>query len=316
MEYKMIKDWLISESLNQGISVVLEQEMRNSNINDLYQLAEVNFNLISAKLDALINAPYKKAIMRLKEKDFIGAKDCVETAISNDSLNIPARLLHYQLLIRENKLDIACDYAKEAIEMFGNHFNIFPKVLFDCIYNINNHIIPKGKIEFQDYNKANDVLICNRGVIAVKDMSFFLRLFGKKSYSAIVSDWNGRRYELICKNSNEISIIHATSHFFILELSHSYNVYRWSDFNLVNTLSYSTYKSIFGTYDNPSKSYYKTIGSRLKSDDETTINGVILKNTEINYITTSIEPETSEVGLSAWVEEEHENTDYYLTIIN
>lgn len=120
----MIKltDWMASKGL-----VLAEGAIRAAlDVPSFESLVKDELRLINNKLDVLLNAPYKQALMHLKEGELEKCKNKVIEAVTLNDLDLPARILYIYLLRYEEKYELALEYYWDLMERFGFRLDLIP----------------------------------------------------------------------------------------------------------------------------------------------------------------------------------------------
>jgi hypothetical protein len=76
---------------------------------------------LEAKLDVLIQAPFRQALMFLRERDLDSCRKKLIEAISLDELNLPALVLYATLLLKHGDIELSLQYLEEVFDRFGTH---------------------------------------------------------------------------------------------------------------------------------------------------------------------------------------------------
>jgi hypothetical protein len=119
---EMISAWIASK----GIALAENTVMGFLHGPDINALIKGDLETINDKLDGLIQAAFKEAIMQLREGNLVACKDKLVQAISQDELNLPAKLLYIDFLRYEGKHVLALEYYWDLIESFQLQTGLLP----------------------------------------------------------------------------------------------------------------------------------------------------------------------------------------------
>ena len=110
-----MEDLLINILAEKGIELIGEQLLKTINPNDALNDLLNEANSIHQKLDQLIDAPFREAMLYLREGKIEIFKEKIRTAISVNENNIPARLAYVYILCDDNNYKLA---TEELIKLY------------------------------------------------------------------------------------------------------------------------------------------------------------------------------------------------------
>jgi hypothetical protein len=123
-----IYDW----ATNKALDISAAEVRRWMGIETIEALVLIETRQISAKLDRLLEAPYKEALIYLRERDLDSCHKCIVSAIALDPLNLPARLLYAKILAYKKRFDVALEQYLEILNTFGFRSDLVPPNLCDA----------------------------------------------------------------------------------------------------------------------------------------------------------------------------------------
>jgi hypothetical protein len=120
-----IEAWCLHRGLDVAVEVLAHWLCTESTNEQL----QTGIDSINSKLDILIAAPYRQAVMHLKAGNLERGTDKLIEAMSVDELDLPARLLYCSILRQQGRYDLALDCYYEILECFGNVEGFVPPAL-------------------------------------------------------------------------------------------------------------------------------------------------------------------------------------------
>lgn len=112
-------------ALNKGLGG-LEAVLRTLTGGRSFQAAvHDRLDLIESKLDLIVGAPFRQAIMYLREGQVERCREKLIEAMSLNELDLPAAAL-YCSLIAESKPHLALEYVEDILRKFGAHQGVVP----------------------------------------------------------------------------------------------------------------------------------------------------------------------------------------------
>ncbi len=175
---------------------------------------------INHKLDAIMHAPYRQALLYYKEGKYDKCEDKLKEAISLDDLNLPAFFLHIVVLIQLGQLDHAASYSWELLDRYGFRYDLVPERLFmayrDWFFRTQKPV-KYFTLEIED-NYYPEKIWCSPNALAVqwkkKGVLFSSRL--ARSYL-----WNGMEH----LNARCNSLRFMTAKYVILDIKNRLKVF-------------------------------------------------------------------------------------------
>ena len=203
-------------------------------------------------LDRLLSAPYADALLALDRGDFDKGLDNLETAIVQQPLHVPARLLYIQLLCRERRFDVALRRIQDLLEAFSYREDLMPVLIYDAFLEsvLNTSVQPQASLPLQlrfraDGHRARSIW-CSTPAIAVEWLEHCQGLF---------SEWDDIAVGIYSWSGAEILETHADKHHRLEMLTARYAAYRDENEELVvidlttkrqeTTLDDETFRAIF-----------------------------------------------------------------------
>lgn len=139
---EQILSYIGKESFQQLISLLKDSK-------DFTNLISEKIDYIDRKLDKLIKSSYREAIMYYREGNRVKFREKIIASIAKDSHNLPAKLMYINLMIEEERYDIAIEQYWELIDVFGYINKIVPDLIRNKHFEISlNKIHLKEKIVF------------------------------------------------------------------------------------------------------------------------------------------------------------------------
>ena len=131
-----MEDLLINIFAEKGIELIGEQLLKtinpNNALNDLLNEA----NSIHRKLDQLIDAPFREAMLYLREGKIEIFKERIRTAISVNENNIPARLAYVYILCDDNNYKLATEELIKVYCDFTQRKDLFHEEILAQFHSI------------------------------------------------------------------------------------------------------------------------------------------------------------------------------------
>lgn len=245
-----ISEWLVGKGLDASASMINKVlQIENSVARIETELATVN-----DKLDTLITAPYKQALLHWQEGEVEKCKDKLIEAISLDELDISAHHLYIQILIYLEKYIPALDQYWALMDKFGLRDDLVPRLLIDIYKEYLSTIkvnSVKGKypltVNLSGY--IQNAAASRRGIVyrwcnaADPGNTHF---FEENGISVI--DWNGNQLFSIKQGwfTGKPEIAIATNEFVVVASGSTYDIYKFSDGRkLRSKMNELEYRSLF-----------------------------------------------------------------------
>ena len=187
-----MEDLLINIFAEKGIELIGEQLLKtinpNNALNDLLNEA----NSIHRKLDQLIDAPFREAMLYLREGKIEIFKERIRTAISVNENNIPARLAYVYILCDDNNYKLATEELIKVYCDFTQRKDLFHEEILAQFHSIE-----------MDFFKTRD----NLNIKYLENNYYPLRFYFFPSYFIVIwglrnsfgISWYNPQY-LICYN--------------------------------------------------------------------------------------------------------------------
>ncbi|MBF2090119.1 MAG: hypothetical protein IGR80_07340 [Synechococcales cyanobacterium K44_A2020_017] len=250
--WNTITSWIA----NKGLDVSADTLKKCLSIKSREFLIQEEMQNISARLDAIIEAPYQQAVMHLREGELEKCKDKLMEAISLNELNLPAMLLYADILRFKKNYVLALDYYWDVLEKFGFRQDLVPPPLF---YAYNNKFF-KTKILLDDQReiilsigdeKYPEEIWCSLNGFAVRWKSS-KKFLGITLYeSSIVEGYSwagdGQSKKILGSSQSNPTIGMMTNRYAVVkEASDRFMVYRLFDGSKVpKSLSLTEFRSLF-----------------------------------------------------------------------
>lgn len=217
----------------------------------------LQLDIIEKKLDLIIGAPFKQALMHLREGHRGKGKEKLIEAISLNELDLPAMALYCALLQGEQPA-LALEYREEMLKKFGYHRDFVPAQLVtwgEQYLREGQPLRRKDRLELfpddddPDYYPAR-VDISPWGIVVLWEWNqrrgLLEDVFGANKQRLIAYTWEGSRQMEIQDRS--IAVVAVTGDYVVVSTSKSLAVWSIRSGHAVpNQLSWETCRQLFQT---------------------------------------------------------------------
>ncbi|MCK4782695.1 MAG: hypothetical protein KAV87_03015, partial [Desulfobacteraceae bacterium] len=234
-----------------GLDLSKKAIMSYLDIQSLENLLHEALTKIETKMDRLIQAPYRVAIMDLREGEREKAKDKLKEAVNLEPFNLPAKLLYIYLLCFEKKYDLALDYYLEFLEQFSFRKDLIPPPLYKAYTKkvLETKVlieVPENKISLRYGNSESerkfyvDSFWCSPKGIAIRweKKGFFSDKFAVNAFN-----WRGKLLFETEYCYPDIKMVTGT--YVVVEEGDKYTAYSLEGGSKVEELTEVQFKDIF-----------------------------------------------------------------------
>lgn len=140
----------------KGLSVAADTLVKELRARDLETKLERDLREINSMLEVLIHAPFKEAVLHLREGNLSLCKNKLIQAIAQDELNVPARLLYIDFLRYERKYSLALDYYWNILESFRLPSGLLPSILVELhASHTREGVLPIGGFDLDYFSECD-----------------------------------------------------------------------------------------------------------------------------------------------------------------
>jgi len=198
---------VVSWMLSQGLSLAagyMEKQARDALGSESLGVAMFKkIELIDRKLDLLIQAPLREAIIHLRQGNLITCQEKLIQAIALNDLDLPALVMYCALLEREGQYDLAMEWYETIADRFGWNPAILPPLLIQCLAEYPEKAQPLASIAGFEYimpilpATTRAFFQSNYFVICISFDSDRVSRFLGHGELIVVLDWTGKvRFQL------------------------------------------------------------------------------------------------------------------------
>jgi hypothetical protein len=216
-----VLSWLFNkgiEALSGVLADELERSLRTEDNVEVFlrqQLAD-----LEDKIDTVLQAPAKQALMHLKEGNLVQYRDKLIEAISHNDFDLGSLLMYINLLRREGRYCLALDYQWELMDRFGPRADIVPRPLLEVYVAkqeqalVDNAKTRKWSYEEVDYH-CREIHVSAGGVITcwVRPANGWQLRFSDKS---LVVGLNWRGEQLFRFADGDPSVLNLTARYAVV----------------------------------------------------------------------------------------------------
>lgn len=288
----IIKPELINDVSMGFISNLIQIESVNISLDVSLELLESvsdNIDAINSRLDSLINAAYREALLYEREGNFDKYRECIVQATAVDQLNILAQLAYIKILANEKKYTNVVEQYWDIMNKFGVLDEIVPRELIDAYTKANFNNIEKKdfsiEIDPTDTDGKFDVaeIWASRNIFVVKwirpKTAWFL--FSKNHFErCCVECYNIENTHLFGFLDKTVEVLSVTNQFVFLKVDNNLRCFDYNGREIDNGLLNIIYEKVlsksisYNRFIIPSKES-KTIGNiniqRILSSKEVTV---------------------------------------------
>lgn len=198
--------------------------IKNSDNN--IELMHEKLDYIDEKLDRLITAPYRAAIVYYEEGDLAKFKEKIIDTFTKDPYNLPARLTYVSITINEGNYDVAIKNYWRILDDFGYIRGMMPEHIMNTHFQQSLACIESSKIIFypnrkgiNDYEDrrfvAKEIWI-SKSLVCIKWKKLQSGFFSLSSYELSLFNLD-KGCEIYRKKSySDITIINLTNNYLYL----------------------------------------------------------------------------------------------------